>query len=234
VRSRTDSVAVSALAAGAASSLYCDSTEPDRPATIDAAEGQIKGCVLAGGEAQVETVRTNGLGPKITAVTCKGGLLDGVTCMNTYLDTICAHSDVPSEAPADGSSPPISEVVPTWTIYEVVTSWRPGRTPRSMNFWPTSKPRKTVASRRHRLKRTDQPLPPACPVSTSRTGIRAQVTVRTRKARRERRAKRAARAASGNAERRETRAGVVRRPALSQSLFRPRERMVSTSRLSRS
>jgi hypothetical protein len=76
----------------------------------DIATNQRFGCALAGGDSDVDVDRTVE-GVRSTSVTCKGGLLDGVTCENTPSGTTCKHPDIPNQAPDAGSQWPVYEIV---------------------------------------------------------------------------------------------------------------------------
>lgn len=73
-----------------------------------AGQNQVAGCAIAGGDSHVEVVRTNE-GLKTTTVQWKGGLLDGVTCINNSLGSFCFHvsaqkrTDDGSRLPATGT-----------------------------------------------------------------------------------------------------------------------------------
>jgi hypothetical protein len=74
------------------------------------ATNQRSGCALAGGDSEVDVDGTVE-GIRSTSVTCKGGLLDGVTCENTPSGTTCKHPDIPNQAPGGGSQWPVYEIV---------------------------------------------------------------------------------------------------------------------------
>jgi hypothetical protein len=88
----------------------------------DTAKYQAAGCALTGGEADVHVEFDAASGDFISQTTCKGGLLDGVTCTNFPEGSICSK---PSAPLVDGQWQ-FYEVVPTWSYHEVIEIFETG------------------------------------------------------------------------------------------------------------
>lgn len=66
-----------------------------------AATQQKQNCELMGGTGTVRTLRTPS-GNNASAVSCAGGIADGVSCYNDSKGTTCYHPDVTFTAPVEG------------------------------------------------------------------------------------------------------------------------------------
>jgi hypothetical protein len=124
IRSIVIAAYVATLALVAAQRVGATQTD-DRVDPSEAATFQIAMCEAAGGKATVEVSRWVGWAPT-TYVTCKGGLLDGMYCINTVAATVCTYPVVrpeepPAVAPTGGvETEPGPTVPPTWVVGDIV------------------------------------------------------------------------------------------------------------------
>jgi hypothetical protein len=121
IRSIVIAACVAALALAAAQRAEATQTDHEVDPS-EAAAFQKALCEAAGGKATVDVSRYVGYYPT-TFVTCAGGLLDGMYCINTVLATICTYPVVrpeepPAVAPTEGIEPEPEPTVPSTEIVD--------------------------------------------------------------------------------------------------------------------